>query len=283
MYEGRLSGLGSVPQRRAGALHARLHARGRQAQAHRRVGLPSTLTPARFSGRTWRRTTDPVLLTTLGIAAARPSHQRATLRRAAAEVSTAPNRYQTVVVGPGEHRGEHLLVAQRNTKVRAGIGAVHAAQQGSRGDERLPQCSRDLVPCRRRESGRLVRRTGELHATDQGSRYDTHGAVLATRRPGISWKDSYSPRLSLDLQSEIQSGARPRLARRRRQRPNRGAGHVVAWARSPDEVWTSTAGARSPQLLRPRRGASSSRTSAHRLDVASRTRGARSASGVTAI
>lgn len=67
----------------------------------------------RFFGTTWRRIVDDPLLTTLGIAAAKPHHQRATLRRAAAEITRAHNRYLSVSLEPGERRGEHRLVAER--------------------------------------------------------------------------------------------------------------------------------------------------------------------------
>lgn len=67
----------------------------------------------RFSGPTWRRQIDPPLLSTLGIAAASPHHQRATLRRAAGEVMRGPNRYVEVVLEPGARRGDHDLVARR--------------------------------------------------------------------------------------------------------------------------------------------------------------------------
>ena len=47
----------------------------------------------RFGGAVWRRTVDGPVLTTLGIVTAQPHHQRATLRRAAAEIgSPAPDR-----------------------------------------------------------------------------------------------------------------------------------------------------------------------------------------------
>ena len=67
----------------------------------------------RFSGTIWRRPVDDPLLTTLGIIAAKPFHQRATLRRAAAEITRAPNRYLSVSLEYGERRGEHRLVAER--------------------------------------------------------------------------------------------------------------------------------------------------------------------------
>jgi hypothetical protein len=67
----------------------------------------------RFAGRTWRRLIDDPLLATLGIVAAKPYHQRATLRRAAAEITRASNCYLSVALGPGERRGEHRLRAER--------------------------------------------------------------------------------------------------------------------------------------------------------------------------
>lgn len=70
----------------------------------------------RFTGPTWRRTIDDTLLTTLGIAAARSFHQRATLRRAADEVTQADNRYVSVRVQPGDCRGVHVLTALRGAK-----------------------------------------------------------------------------------------------------------------------------------------------------------------------
>ena len=73
----------------------------------------------RFTG-TYRRTVDQALLATLGITATRPHHQRATLRRAAQEISANPNRYQRVAVVPGERRDTYLLVAER---VRADQGS----------------------------------------------------------------------------------------------------------------------------------------------------------------
>jgi hypothetical protein len=67
----------------------------------------------RFASEAWRRTIDGPLLTTLGIGAANPFHQRATLRRAAAEITRAQNRYERVAVELGQHRGEHVLTAIR--------------------------------------------------------------------------------------------------------------------------------------------------------------------------
>lgn len=59
----------------------------------------------RFVGPRWGRIIDAPLLTTLGITAAKPFDQRATLRRAADEVTLATNRYQRVLVEQTEHRG----------------------------------------------------------------------------------------------------------------------------------------------------------------------------------
>jgi Replication initiator protein A len=70
----------------------------------------------RFPGPTWRRTIDDTLLTTLGIVAAKPFHQRATLRRAAEEVVRADNRYVSVSVEPGDHRGVYVLAARRRDR-----------------------------------------------------------------------------------------------------------------------------------------------------------------------
>lgn len=71
----------------------------------------------RFAGPTWRRTIDATLLTTLGIVAAKPFHQRATLRRAAQEVTHADNRYPSVRVEPGDRRGVYVLAARRRVKM----------------------------------------------------------------------------------------------------------------------------------------------------------------------
>jgi hypothetical protein len=75
----------------------------------------------RFTGRTWRRLVDDPLLTTLGIDAAKSYHQRATLRRAADEITRAPNRYLSVVLEPGDRRGEHGLRAERALEAPARI------------------------------------------------------------------------------------------------------------------------------------------------------------------
>lgn len=71
----------------------------------------------RFAGRRWRRTIDVPLLTTLGISAVKPFHQRATLRRAAEELTRAPNRYE-LVVEHAEERGGYRLVATRPDAAR---------------------------------------------------------------------------------------------------------------------------------------------------------------------
>lgn len=75
----------------------------------------------RFRGARWSRSVDDPLLATLGITAARPHHQRATLRRAATEITGAPNRYRVVVVEPGPRRGEHRLIAERRTPPLASV------------------------------------------------------------------------------------------------------------------------------------------------------------------
>jgi hypothetical protein len=75
--------------------------------------LLAYLEAERFAGPIWRRTIDDTLLTTLGIVAAKRFHQRATLRRAAEEVTRADNRYVSVTVEPGDQRGVHVLAARR--------------------------------------------------------------------------------------------------------------------------------------------------------------------------
>ena len=82
----------------------------------------------RFTGSRWRRAIDEPLLTTLGITAAKPFHQRATLRRAADEVTQATNRYERVSIEPAGQRAAYVLVARWPEDLRAGRG------QGSRGD-----------------------------------------------------------------------------------------------------------------------------------------------------
>ena len=81
----------------------------------------------RFAGRTWSRRVDNPLLTTLGIVAAKPHHQRATLRRAAAKITGSSNRYLSVALEPGERRGEHRLRAERASEAPTRI----ARKQGS--------------------------------------------------------------------------------------------------------------------------------------------------------
>ena len=81
----------------------------------------------RFSGTRWRRVVDDPLLTTLGIVAAKPYHQGATLHRAAAEITRAANRHVTVSLKPGERRGDHRLVAER-----ASEAAVRSAPRRGR-------------------------------------------------------------------------------------------------------------------------------------------------------
>jgi hypothetical protein len=75
--------------------------------------LLAYLDAERFPGRTWRRIIDPPVLATLGIEAARATDARATLRRAAAEVTAGPNRYSEVRVEPGPRRGTHHLSVVR--------------------------------------------------------------------------------------------------------------------------------------------------------------------------
>jgi hypothetical protein len=73
----------------------------------------------RFPGPRWRRIIDPPLLATLGIEAVRSDHQRATLRRAAAEVTAAANRYESVMIERGaEGRRGHDLVVVRSRPPR---------------------------------------------------------------------------------------------------------------------------------------------------------------------
>ncbi len=72
----------------------------------------------RFAGSRWRRTIDGPLLTTLGITAAKPFHQRATLRRAAEEVTAATNRYRRAAVEQADARGVYVLVAHRPEQSR---------------------------------------------------------------------------------------------------------------------------------------------------------------------
>jgi hypothetical protein len=84
----------------------------------------------RFAGRTWSRLVDEPLVTTLGVLAAKSHHQRATLRRAAAEITRAPNRYLSVSVESGERREEHRLRAQRASEAPTRV----AINQGSSRD-----------------------------------------------------------------------------------------------------------------------------------------------------
>ncbi len=84
----------------------------RELKGHTARRLLAFLEAERFTG-TYRRTVDEALLATLGITASRSFHQRATLRRAAEEVTAADNRYRRVSVEPDHRRDTHLLVAQR--------------------------------------------------------------------------------------------------------------------------------------------------------------------------
>ena len=92
----------------------------------------------RFAGRTWWRLVDDPLLTTLGIVAAEPYHQRATLRRAAAEITDSSNRYLSVALEPGERRGVHRLRAERASEAPTRIAPKRGSScdgSGSRRDD----------------------------------------------------------------------------------------------------------------------------------------------------
>jgi len=84
----------------------------RELKGHTARRLLAFLEAERFTG-TYRRPVDQALLATLGITASRSFHQRATLRRAAEEVTLATNRYRRVTIEPGLGRDTHLLVAER--------------------------------------------------------------------------------------------------------------------------------------------------------------------------
>jgi hypothetical protein len=88
----------------------------------------------RFAGRTWSRLVDDPLLTTLGIVAAKPHHQRATLRRAAAEITSSSNRCLSVALEPGG-TGSGPSGPRRRRRASPGSGAVRAMDRGSRRDE----------------------------------------------------------------------------------------------------------------------------------------------------
>jgi hypothetical protein len=84
----------------------------------------------RFQG-VLRHPVDAALFATLGITAAQACHQRATLRRAAQEVTAAPNRYSHIAVEVGARRGEQLLVVHRdNHPRRVATSAVPATRAG---------------------------------------------------------------------------------------------------------------------------------------------------------
>ena len=90
----------------------------------------------RFAGTTWWRLVDGPLLTTLGIVAGKPHHQRATLRRAAAEITRAPNRYLSVSLEPGERRGEHRLRAERAPEASTRIARERGSSRDRSGQSR---------------------------------------------------------------------------------------------------------------------------------------------------
>jgi len=128
----------------------------------------------RFAGETWRRTIDGPLLTTLGIGAAKQCHQRATLRRAAAEITRARNRYRQVAVEPGPERGDYLLFAVRG----APAGRADRREQGSSRDG-----TGQSMRCGRPAGSRNARHErdyagAESAAMDQGSRCDGPGQSL---------------------------------------------------------------------------------------------------------
>ncbi len=67
----------------------------------------------RFVGSVWQRRVDEPLLTTLGITATKPFHKRATLKRAAMEVTSAQNHYAVVSLEQTGERASYVLVARR--------------------------------------------------------------------------------------------------------------------------------------------------------------------------
>ncbi|MBY0396085.1 MAG: hypothetical protein K2X91_06380, partial [Thermoleophilia bacterium] len=60
-------------------------------------------------------------------------HQRATLRRAAAEITRAENRYQRVAVELGERRGAHVLIATRRLTREFAAGVEQGSSRDGRG------------------------------------------------------------------------------------------------------------------------------------------------------
>ena len=103
----------------------------------------------RFAGRTWSRLVDDPLLTTLGIVAAGRHHQRATLRRAAAEITSASNRYVSLALEPGERRGEHRLRAERTSEAPTRIAPKRGSSCDGIGAESPAKKPRDEDPARR--------------------------------------------------------------------------------------------------------------------------------------
>jgi hypothetical protein len=114
----------------------------------------------RFAGKAWWRLVDNPLLTTLGIVAAKPHHQRATLRRAAAEITGSSNRYLSVVLEPGERRGEHRLRAERASEAPTRIARKRGSScdgSGSRRDGGADSRARRHRRSRDDETGRVAR------------------------------------------------------------------------------------------------------------------------------
>jgi hypothetical protein len=154
----------------------------------------------RFHGPTWRRTIGDTLLTTLGLVAAKPFHQRATLRRAAEDVARADNRYVSVSVEPGDHR-----VSTCSPRA-AVIGSRTRRDRGSPGDgagpPRLParatKIGRSAKRCRHPPPptaagaaivrGRASVRPGQVARWDRGSRHD-----VSCRNLVQYWASSVTP------------------------------------------------------------------------------------------
>jgi hypothetical protein len=125
----------------------------------------------RFGSRAWRRTIDGPLLTTLGIAAANPFHQRATLRRAAAEITRAENRYERVAVVLGQRRGEHVLTATRRLPRDPASRADQASPgRWNRAGRAMRKPGDPSIACRHDDDGAPGRAE-----PDQGSRCDVPG------------------------------------------------------------------------------------------------------------
>lgn len=99
-----------------------------------------------------------------------PFHQRTTLRRAAADVVRADNRYVSVGVERGDHRGVYVLAARRRDRkaghgVTGAVGAMAPAQR-SRRAAGLTAAGAAI------DSGRASVEPGRLTRCDRGSRRD---------------------------------------------------------------------------------------------------------------